>query len=88
MGRVLAGEFTDRRIRVNSISPGPIRTPAFDKLGIGNTERVFEEVSAMIPAGRVGAPEDVAKAAVYLASDESSFLLGAEIVVDGGMIHV
>lgn len=88
MARALAGEFTSRRIRVNSISPGPIRTPAFDKLGLDNTERVFEQVKAMIPAGRVGLPEDVARAAVYLASDESSFLLGSEIVIDGGMVYV
>lgn len=88
LGRALAAEFLDRQIRVNSISPGPIMTPAFDKLGLDNTQRVYQEVSAMIPVGRLGTPADVTDAAVFLASDESRFLLGTDIIVDGGMINV
>ncbi|MEK9498288.1 SDR family oxidoreductase [Photorhabdus sp. P32] len=88
MGRALAAEFVDRQIRVNSISPGPIMTPAFDKLGINNTQRVYQEVSAMIPAGHLGTPADVADVAVFLASDESKFLLGTDIIIDGGMVNI
>ncbi len=84
--KTLAVELVDRNIRVNSISPGPINTPIYDKMGI--PPDVMQEfaagVQAKIPMQRFGAPEEVANAALFLASDESSFMTGSEITVDGG----
>lgn len=85
--RTLSAELLDRRIRVNVVSPGPIGTPLYGKLGLPD-----EEVQAMaagilgqIPLGRFGDSDEVAKAVLFLASDDSTFILGEEIIVDGGM---
>jgi NAD(P)-dependent dehydrogenase (short-subunit alcohol dehydrogenase family) len=74
-------------VRVNTISPGPIQTPLYGKLGFTETQlqEVAGSIMSQIPAGRFGAPSEVAKAAVFLASDESTFTVGAELVIDGGM---
>jgi NAD(P)-dependent dehydrogenase (short-subunit alcohol dehydrogenase family) len=74
-----AGEGSPHRIRVNSISPGPTDTPALRAV-IGDAE-----LPAPIPLGRLGRPEDIALCALFLASDEASWITGANIVVDGGM---
>jgi glucose 1-dehydrogenase len=80
----LAQEVAHLRIRVNAISPGAIRTPMnVDKL---TSPEVFESVLLkLIPAKRIGEPEDVARAAVWLASDESDYVQGVSIYLDGGM---
>jgi NAD(P)-dependent dehydrogenase (short-subunit alcohol dehydrogenase family) len=84
--RSLSAEFRARKIRVNAISPGPIATPLWGKSGLpqevmaGFSEQVLNE----IPAGRFGNSQEIAKAALFLASDDSTFVLGEEIVVDGG----
>ncbi|WP_165186395.1 SDR family oxidoreductase [Caulobacter soli] len=87
LGKTLSGELISRGVRVNTISPGPIQTPLYGKLGF--TEAQLQDVAGsilgQIPAGRFGAPSEVAKAAVFLASDESTFTVGAELVIDGGM---
>lgn len=82
----LSGELLARGIRVNEVSPGPIATPLYDKLGIPDAYRaqVNKDIAASIPLGRFGTPEEVAKAVLYLASDESRWTVGSEIVVDGG----
>jgi NAD(P)-dependent dehydrogenase (short-subunit alcohol dehydrogenase family) len=84
--RSLSAEFKPRKIRVNAVSPGPIATPLWGKSGL--PEEVMagfsEQVLTEIPAGRFGSSDEVAKAALFLASDDSSFVLGEEIVVDGG----
>src|SRR5579862_4629838 len=85
--RTLATELLPKGIRVNAVSPGPIETPAFSRLGMP-TEQAAEmkkSIAAQIPLGRFGAPEEVARTAVFLASPDSSFILGSEIPVDGGM---
>ncbi len=69
------------RIRVNSVHPGPILTSSFER---GHDERRMDVVLSRIPMGRFGAAEEVAFAVLYLASDEASFVTGAELVVDGG----
>jgi NAD(P)-dependent dehydrogenase (short-subunit alcohol dehydrogenase family) len=74
-------ELAPRRIRVNTLSPGPIDTPMFD----GASDAVRETLTARIPFGRLGRPEEVAAAALFLASAESSFVAGAELAIDGGM---
>lgn len=86
LGKTLAIELAARRIRVNSISPGPIYTPIYEKMGL--SEEVLKEFTAdvaqKVPLKRFGQAEDVARAALFLASDESQFMTGAEITVDGG----
>jgi NAD(P)-dependent dehydrogenase (short-subunit alcohol dehydrogenase family) len=86
LSKTLAMELADRNIRVNSISPGPINTPIYSKLGM--TEAALQEfaagVQAKIPLKRFGEAHDVAQAALFLASGESSFMTGSEIMVDGG----
>jgi uncharacterized protein len=84
--RVLAAELIDRGIRVNAVSPGPINTPLYTKLGIPQqqVEQVAAKLQQTIPMKRFGTPDEIAKAVLFLASDEASFVLGAELVVDGG----
>jgi NAD(P)-dependent dehydrogenase (short-subunit alcohol dehydrogenase family) len=81
--RTLSGELIDRGIRVNAVSPGPIATPLHGKIGMDAA--AIEGLEAMIPAKRRGDPSEVAKAVVFLASDESRFTIGAELTIDGGM---
>jgi NAD(P)-dependent dehydrogenase (short-subunit alcohol dehydrogenase family) len=86
MSKTLSGELLGRGIRVNAVSPGPVDTPLYDKLGIPDAyrEQVNQEIAATIPFGRFGTPEEVANAVLYLASDESRWTVGAEMIVDGG----
>ncbi|MCJ2074017.1 SDR family oxidoreductase [Methylobacterium sp. J-030] len=86
MGKTLSTELLGRAVRFNAVSPGPVRTPLYDKLGIPDAYRaqVDKDIRSSIPAGRFGTAEEVADAVVYLASDEARWTLGAEIVVDGG----
>lgn len=84
--RTLSAELLDRKIRVNAVSPGSIETPIHRSED--QTEEEFrayaERVGAQVPLGRMGRPEEIAGAVLFLASDASSYMLGAEIVVDGG----
>lgn len=84
--RTLAAELKDDGIRVNSIAPGPIETPIYTKLGLSEDELggMAAGIVTKVPAGRFGKPEEIAGAAVFLASDASSFMLGEEITIDGG----
>ena len=87
MARTLSGELLSRGIRVNAVSPGPISTPLFGKLGLAETElkSVAASIQSMVPAGRFGQPSEIASAVVFLASDESAFMVGSELLIDGGM---
>ena len=83
-------ELTHRKIRVNVISPGPIETPIRDKVG-GTREQIEQfkaKVLAATPMDRMGTPDEVANAVVFLASDDSSYVTGIELFVDGGMAQV
>ena len=83
-------ELKDRKIRVNTISPGPIETPALEKAGL-TPEQVKQAVDqwvSEVPLGRRGKPEEIAAAALFLASDESSYITGVDLGVDGGMVQV
>lgn len=83
--RVLATELIERRIRVNAVSPGPVKTPILSKsVPPEQLEQVATNLQQAIPMKRFGEPEEIAKAVLFLASDDSSFVLGEEIVVDGG----
>ena len=83
MTRELAVEYARKGIRANSICPGPIETPLLAELLADPTRR--ERRLVHIPLGRFGRPEEIADAALYLASDESSFVTGSSLVVDGGI---
>ena len=87
LARTLSAELVDRGIRVNVVSPGPVATPIFGKLGIAADalDEVVKNVQTQVPMKRFGRPEEIAKAVLFLASDDASFLLGTEIVADGGM---
>lgn len=87
LARTLSGELISRGIRVNAISPGPIATPLYNKLGLSaeDLKTVSESLQNQVPARRFGKPGEIASAAVYLASDESAFMVGSELIVDGGL---
>jgi NAD(P)-dependent dehydrogenase (short-subunit alcohol dehydrogenase family) len=87
LARTLSGELISRGIRVNSVSPGPISTPLYGKLGLSkeNLTSVAASIQAQVPAGRFGTPAEIAHAVVFLASDESAFTVGADLMVDGGL---
>jgi NAD(P)-dependent dehydrogenase (short-subunit alcohol dehydrogenase family) len=80
-------ELKDRRIRVNVLSPGPTDTPILGKLGLpaGLAPQIEEQSAGMIPFGRMGLADDLAKAALFLASSDSSFVTGVNLAVDGGL---
>lgn len=83
----LALELVERGVRVNAISPGPIATSMFDRFGLPPeaVQAIKGEIARKSPIKRFGSPEEVAKIALFLASDASSYVVGEEIVVDGGM---
>jgi NAD(P)-dependent dehydrogenase (short-subunit alcohol dehydrogenase family) len=81
--RTWSGELIGRGIRVNAVSPGPIATPLHGKIGMDDA--AIKGLVAQIPAGRRGDPSEIAKAVVFLASDEAAFTVGAELTIDGGM---
>ncbi len=88
--RTWTRDLKDRRIRVNAISPGTIDTPGLNELLVSGEagEERRKMVASAIPLGRFGRPDEVAKAVVFLASDESSYITGAELFVDGGFAQV
>jgi len=84
-----SSDLLDRRIRVNVITPGTTDTPAFDKfVPAEQIEALKTQFASVMPIGRIGQPADIGKTAVFLASDDSSFMLGAELLVDGGMTYL
>lgn len=87
LARTLSAELVGRGIRVNVVSPGPITTPILGRMGLPPAvlEETAKSLEAQVPMKRFGRPEEIAKTVLFLASDDSSFLLGTEIVADGGM---
>lgn len=87
--RTLSAELLPRGIRVNAVSPGPVATPLHTAGKMGITDEQIkgmgESILSAIPLGRFGRPEEVARTVTFFASDDSSFILGAELIVDGGM---
>lgn len=82
--RQLAAEGAPHRIRVNCISPGMIMSPATADSILGNRDHPLFTIAEHIPMGRIGTPDDVARLALYLASDDSSYMTGANLLLDGG----
>ena len=88
--RTWTNDLKARKIRVNVVSPGPIETPGVSRLAKTEEERqgLFDQFASMVPLGRIGQPDEIAKAVVFLASDDASFIAGIELFVDGGMAQV
>src|SRR6266566_581786 len=85
-----ATDLKDRKIRVNAVSPGVVVTPGYKKGGMTDEQikGFAAQMATTIPLGRTGEADEIAKAVVFLASDDSSFVNAAELVVDGGMTQV
>jgi NAD(P)-dependent dehydrogenase (short-subunit alcohol dehydrogenase family) len=81
-------DLKPRGIRVNAISPGPIETAIFDTIPAGEREELKAQMVSLVPLGRMGQADEIAKAALFLASSDSSFITGAELFVDGGWAQV
>ena len=77
-------ELKSRRIRVNVVSPGPIMTGVFEN----RPKEMVDTMISMVPQGRIGKPQEIAAAVLFLASDDSKFITGVELNVDGGMALV
>lgn len=84
--RTLATELVDRNIRVNAVSPGPIQTPIYGRLGLPGevVQQMAQSILATVPMKRFGQPEEVARAALFLGSSSASYITGVELNVDGG----
>jgi NAD(P)-dependent dehydrogenase (short-subunit alcohol dehydrogenase family) len=83
----MAAELSPLGIRINVVAPGPIKTPISERLQLPPEQReaLKQKVSSMVPLGRYGDAEEVAKVVLFLASDDSSYVNASEIVVDGGV---
>jgi NAD(P)-dependent dehydrogenase (short-subunit alcohol dehydrogenase family) len=89
--RSIAAELVDRGIRVNAVSPGPIETPAgFERSGLSKEaiDEFVKNVISQVPMKRIGQPSEIAGAVAFLASQDASFITGAELTVDGGMVQI
>lgn len=87
LARSLSAELLPRKIRVNAISPGPVTTPIMRKTGMQEDQikSMMEGIQSQVPLGRFGDPDEIARVATFFASDDSTFVLGAELIADGGM---
>ncbi len=86
MARSLTGELAERGIRANAISPGPTDTKAFQDF-VHDDASVREGIVSQLPVGHIGQPKEIAAVAAFLASDESSYVTGAEVITDGGFTN-
>ncbi|MFA5983697.1 MAG: glucose 1-dehydrogenase [Methylococcaceae bacterium] len=88
--RTWTAELKDRNIRVNVVSPGPIETPIFNKMGMSEEQMqaMGSTIAGQVPLGRFGRPEEIAQAVLFLASSDSSYVAGVDLYVDGGMVAV
>ena len=90
LARSFSAELCDRGIRVNALCPGPVETPIFGRMGLPPEalKAMGESMQARVPLKRFGRPEELAKAALFLASEDSSFMLGSQVTVDGGVAQL
>lgn len=87
LAKTLSAELLPSGIRVNVVSPGPVTTPLYGKLGMDSAtlEATAAQIQAQVPLGRFGTPQEIASTVLHLAAPESAFIVGTEIIVDGGM---
>lgn len=89
LGRTWAAELVDRKIRVNTIIPGPIETPGLAGLAPAEEQQaLLDNMAAGVPMKRLGHVDEIASAVLFLASDQSSYMTGAELAVDGGQLQL
>jgi NAD(P)-dependent dehydrogenase (short-subunit alcohol dehydrogenase family) len=88
-GRTWAAELVGKNIRVNTVVPGPVATPGLAGLAPpGRQQTLLADIASAVPMGRLGRPDEVASAVVFLASDQSSYMTGAELFIDGGEVQI
>jgi NAD(P)-dependent dehydrogenase (short-subunit alcohol dehydrogenase family) len=87
LARTLSAELLPRGVRVNALSPGPVATPIYTKLGLDAAalDATAAQIQSQIPLGRFGTPEEIAATVLHLSSPESAYIVGTEIIADGGM---
>jgi NAD(P)-dependent dehydrogenase (short-subunit alcohol dehydrogenase family) len=87
LARTLSAELLPRGVRVNVVSPGPIATPLYGKLGMDKAtlDATAAQIQSQVPVGRFGTPEELASTILHISAAESAFIVGTEIIVDGGM---
>lgn len=90
LARTLSADLLARGVRVNVISPGPVETPIFDRMGMPSeeTRRIKEQITELTPLKRFADPGEIADAVLYLSSHESRFIIGTDLVIDGGRIQL
>jgi NAD(P)-dependent dehydrogenase (short-subunit alcohol dehydrogenase family) len=90
LGRGFAADLAESGIRVNVLTPGPVETPIYGKMGLSaeKAKAMNENMTAHVPIKRVGRPNELAKAALFLACDDSSFVFGSELCTDGGLAQL
>lgn len=90
LARTFSAELLPKGIRVNNLSPGPIQTPIFSKMGLSQEEieGFGKQIMTQVPMGRFGESDEMAKAALFLASSDSSYIAGIDLVADGGMSQI
>jgi NAD(P)-dependent dehydrogenase (short-subunit alcohol dehydrogenase family) len=88
--RTLSAELIGRGIRVNAVSPGPVATPIFGRMGMNEEQMrgLESQMASQVPLKRVADPSEIARAVLFLASSDSSYVVGAELVVDGGLTQL
>ncbi len=90
LAKTLSADLLQRGVRVNVVSPGPVSTPILDRMGLpeDQTRQLKATITERVPLKRFGRPDEIAAAVLYLSSPESAFVVGTELVVDGGMIQL
>jgi len=90
LARTLSADLLARGVRVNVISPGPVDTPIFDRMGMSGeeTRQTKEQITQLTPLKRFAQPGEIADAVLYLSSHESRFIIGTDLVIDGGRIQL
>ena len=90
LAKTLSADLLARGVRVNVVSPGPVATPILDRMGLPEEQirQTKEWITQQVPLKRFGRPDEIAAAVLYLSSSESQFVVGTELVVDGGMIQL
>lgn len=87
LAKTLSAELLPQGVRVNVVSPGPISTPIYGKLGLdeASLDATAKQIQAQVPLGRFGTPEELATTVLHMTAPESAFIVGTEVIVDGGM---